>query len=36
VPLTTLFGAVAAATLGATAILFLLVRPIKGLMGGVK
>jgi POT family proton-dependent oligopeptide transporter len=36
VPLTTLFGAVAAATLGAAVILFLLIRPIKELMGGVK
>jgi proton-dependent oligopeptide transporter, POT family len=36
VPLTTLFGAVAAATLGAAAILFLLVKPIERLMGGVK
>jgi POT family proton-dependent oligopeptide transporter len=36
VPLTTLFGASAAATLGAALILFLLVRPIKNLMGGVK
>lgn len=36
VPMMTLFGAVAAATLGATVILFLLIKPIKGLMGGVK
>jgi POT family proton-dependent oligopeptide transporter len=36
VPLTTLFGAVAGATLGATVILFLLVKPIQRLMGGVK
>jgi len=36
VPLTTLFGAVAAATLGATVILFLLVKPIQRLMGGVR
>ena len=36
VPLTTLFGASAAATLGAALILFLLIRPIKNLMGGVK
>jgi POT family proton-dependent oligopeptide transporter len=36
VPLTTLFGAVAAATLGAAAMLFLLVKPIERLMGGVK
>lgn len=36
VPFTTLFGAVAAVTLGAAAILFLLIKPIKGLMGGVK
>src|SRR6185503_19816020 len=36
VPLTTLFGAVAAATLGATVNLFLLVKPVQRLMGGVK
>jgi POT family proton-dependent oligopeptide transporter len=36
VPMMTLFGAVAAATLGATVILFLLIKPIKALMGGVK
>jgi POT family proton-dependent oligopeptide transporter len=36
VPFTTLFGAVAAVTLGAAAILFLLIKPIKALMGGVK
>jgi POT family proton-dependent oligopeptide transporter len=36
VPLTTLFGAVAGATLGAAVILFLLVRPIQRLMVGVR
>ena len=36
VPLTTLFGSVAAAALGAAVILFLLVKPIRGLMGGVR
>jgi len=36
VPLTTLFGAVAAATLGSAVLLFLLVKPIQRLMGGVK
>jgi POT family proton-dependent oligopeptide transporter len=36
VPFAVLFGAIAAATLGATVILFLLVRPIQRLMGGVK
>jgi len=36
VPLTTLFGGVAATTLGAAAVLFLLVRPIRRLMGGVR
>ena len=36
VPLTTLFGAVAAAALGSAVVLFLLVKPIQRLMGGVK
>ena len=36
VPLTTLFGAVAGATLGATVILFLLIKPIQRLMSGVR
>jgi POT family proton-dependent oligopeptide transporter len=36
VPLTTLFGGLAAATLGAAVILFLLIKPIKRMMGGVK
>ncbi|MGH7568381.1 MAG: peptide MFS transporter [Gemmatimonadales bacterium] len=35
VPLTTLFGALAAATIGAAVILFLLIRLIRKLMGGV-
>jgi len=35
VPFTTLFGAVAAATIGAAAVLFLLIGPIRRLMGGV-
>jgi POT family proton-dependent oligopeptide transporter len=35
VPFTTLFGAVAAATIGAAVVLFLLIRPIRRLMGGV-
>jgi len=35
VPFTTLFGAVAAATIGASVILFLLIGPIRRLMGGV-
>jgi POT family proton-dependent oligopeptide transporter len=34
-PLTTLFGMVAGITLGAAFVLFLLVRPVKRLMGGV-
>ena len=36
VPFTTLFGAVAAATIGAAAVLFLLIGPIRRLMGGVR
>ncbi len=36
IPFTTLFGAVAAATIGASVILFLLIRPIQRLMGGVR
>jgi POT family proton-dependent oligopeptide transporter len=35
VPLTTLFGAIAAVTIGAAVVLFLIVRPVRGLMGGV-
>jgi len=35
VPLTTLFGALAAATLGAALVLFLLLKPVRRLMGGV-
>ena len=35
VPYTTLFGAVAAATIGASLVLFLLIGPIRRLMGGV-
>jgi len=35
VPLPTLFGAIAATTIGAALVLFLLVRPIRTLMGGV-
>ena len=35
VPLVTLFGATAAVTLGASVVLFLLLRPIRNLMGGV-
>jgi proton-dependent oligopeptide transporter, POT family len=35
VPFVTLFGAVAAATIGASVILFLLIGPIRRLMGGV-
>ncbi len=35
VPFTTLFGAVAAATIGASVVLFLLIGPIRRLMGGV-
>jgi POT family proton-dependent oligopeptide transporter len=35
VPFTTLFGAVAAATIGAAVVLFLLIGPIRRLMGGV-
>ncbi|MGH7672406.1 MAG: peptide MFS transporter, partial [Gemmatimonadales bacterium] len=35
VPFTRLFGTLAAATIGAAAVLFLLVRPIRRLMGGV-
>jgi hypothetical protein len=34
-PLATLFGTVAAVTLGATIFLFLLIRPVRRLMGGV-
>lgn len=36
VPLKTLFGGLAAATLGAAVVLFLLIKPIKRMMGGVK
>src|SRR5262245_8814968 len=35
IPLTTLFGAIAAVTLGAAIILFLIVRPVRRLMSGV-
>jgi len=35
VPLTTLFGAVAAVTIGAAIVQFLIVRPVRRLMGGV-
>jgi POT family proton-dependent oligopeptide transporter len=35
VPLTTLFGAVAGVTIGAAIILFLILRPVRRLMGGV-
>jgi len=35
VPLTTLFGAIAAVTIGAALVLFLIVRPVRGLMSGV-
>ena len=35
IPFTTLFGAVAATTIGAAAVLFLLIGPIRRLMGGV-
>jgi POT family proton-dependent oligopeptide transporter len=35
VPFTTLFGAIAAATIGAAVVLFLLIGPIRRLMGGV-
>jgi POT family proton-dependent oligopeptide transporter len=36
VPFTTLFGAVAAVTIGAALVLFLLIRPVQRLMGGVR
>ncbi len=36
VPLVTLFGATAAVTLGAGIVLFLLLKPIRNLMGGVR
>jgi POT family proton-dependent oligopeptide transporter len=35
VPLTTLFGMIAAATIGAALVLFLIIRPVRRLMGGV-
>jgi len=35
-PLVTLFGAIAAVTIGAGLVLFLLLRPIRNLMGGVR
>jgi len=35
-PLPTLFGAVAGVSLGAAAIMYLLLKPIRGLMGGVR
>jgi POT family proton-dependent oligopeptide transporter len=35
VPLTTLFGWIAAATIGAALVLFLIIRPVRRLMGGV-
>jgi len=35
VPLTTLFGALAGVTLGAAVVLFLLLKPVRRLMGGV-
>jgi proton-dependent oligopeptide transporter, POT family len=34
-PLTTLFGTVAAVTIGAAAVLFLLIKPVRRMMGGV-
>jgi hypothetical protein len=36
VPLVTLFSATAVVTLGAGLVLFLLLRPIRNLMGGVR
>jgi len=36
VPLPTLFGVTAAVTLGAAVIMALLIRPVRGLMGGVN
>jgi len=36
VPLVTLFGVTAAVALGAGVVLFLLLRPIRSLMGGVR
>ena len=35
-PLPTLFGATAAVTLGAAAVMFVLIRPVRDLMGGVQ
>jgi POT family proton-dependent oligopeptide transporter len=35
-PMTQLFGVIAAVCLGASAIAFLIIRPVKGLMGGVR
>jgi hypothetical protein len=35
-PLPTLFGAVAGVSLGAAAIMYVLLKPIRGLMGGVR
>jgi POT family proton-dependent oligopeptide transporter len=35
-PLMQLFGTTAAVTLGAGVVLFLLLKPIRGLMGGVR
>jgi len=35
-PLPTLFGATAAVTLGAAAVMFVLIRPVRNLMGGVQ
>ena len=36
VPLVTLFGVTAAVTIGAGLVLFLLLRPVRSLMGGVR
>jgi hypothetical protein len=35
VPLTEIFGTVAAVTIGASVVMFLLVRPVRKMMGGV-
>ena len=35
VPLTQIFGTVAAVTIGASIVMFLLVRPVRRMMGGV-
>ena len=34
-PLTEIFGTVAAVTIGASVVMFLLVRPVRKMMGGV-